>query len=65
MLPAIVRPKTANLCKHHYELKVQLEADEFCRANGLTTREKQLAYIREKLKSSKLLRHVREPGEEG
>lgn len=53
------------LCRAHYEFHIQQEANEFCRANDLTTREKQLAYIREKLGSSKLLRGVREPGEEG
>jgi hypothetical protein len=55
----------AHLCKSHYEFHIQQQADDFCKANDLTTRAAQLAFIREKLHSSKLLRHVREPGEEG
>jgi len=39
----------ANLCRGHYEHHVQLEADEFCRASGLTTRPKQYAYAKDKL----------------
>ena len=53
------------LCKAHYEFHVQREADEFCRANNLITKQDKIAYIHEKLKSSKFLRHMREPGEEG
>jgi hypothetical protein len=81
--PAILSRKLktgwANLCKKHDLFHVQQEDDEFCRQNGLTTRVAQIAFIREKLGSSRLFSNVlestklfrnvmtriREPGEEG
>ena len=53
--PAITRQKLkhgwAFLCKAHDLFHNQVEADEFCRSNGLTTRAAQIAFIREKLAS--------------
>lgn len=48
-----VKQKTgwANLCRNHYELLISAEAREFCQTRGLTTRQKQLEFIRERLTS--------------
>jgi len=59
----------AFLCKRHDLFHVQQEANEFCRANGLTTREKQMEFIRAKLGASRLFKRIprqifREPGED-
>jgi hypothetical protein len=53
--PAILSRKLrggwAKLCKHHDLLHVQLEANEFCEANGLFTRQEKMDWIRKKLAS--------------
>jgi hypothetical protein len=59
----------AQLCERHDLFHVQQEANEFCRANGLTTREAQMKFIREKLGASRLFKRIprqlfREPGED-
>lgn len=67
--PAITKKKLstgwADLCKRHGLFHAQQEANEFCRSNGLTTREKQIEFIRSKLGSGVLRYVIRQPGQEG
>lgn len=68
--PAMVSNKLktgwATLCKNHYMFHTQREANDFCKANDLLTRERQVDFIRAKMKNSKLLgRVIRVPGQEG
>jgi len=60
---------TAFLCKRHDLFHVQQEANEFCWANGLSPRGKQMEFIRAKLGASRLFKRLprqifREPGED-
>jgi hypothetical protein len=47
------------ICETHALLHAQAEADEFCRNNALTTRELQIAYVREKLSGASLFKRIR------
>lgn len=62
-----LRTGWANLCRGHYEHHIQLAADKFNREHGLDTREKQRAFIMEKLGAMRargLPVTVRVPGED-
>lgn len=49
----------ANLCKNHYLSHFNDEARAYCEARGLTTREKKLEFIRERLAGIGKPRHPR------
>jgi len=65
--PAVLNKKLqtgiANLCRKHYEFHTQQEANEFCRARGLVTREQKFAWIKAHMPNFSM--KMREPGEEG
>ena len=67
--PAILSKKLptgiANLCRKHYEFHTQQEANEFCKANGLGTREQKRDWIKSHMPNFSMNAKSREPGEEG
>ena len=53
-----------NLCIHHYDRYFQQEADDFCRAQGLTTQAEKMAWINARIGKIGNPTIQREPGQD-